>query len=220
MQVTKINNQKGFTIIELLVSMVAFSSMLLIVGITTMQLGRMYYKGVSTAKTQEVSRVIMAAVSEQAQFATGPISSKTQNTISSSPTTPVNSYCIGDARFTYITDRALNNDVVYDETNKQIKHVLWQDKDDTASCDPVDLSQDLPSAEGKELMGDNMRISNFTVDASSSLDMVSIKIGVIYGDKDLIEGTAPDIKCKTGDIGAQWCATSSVETQVFRRFPR
>lgn len=211
------SNSKGFTIIELLVAMVAFSSMILIVGLTTLQLGRMYYKGVSTISTQEASRTVIASVSEQLQFATGNLGSR-------APTgTPrVGAWCVGEVRFTYALNRRLDS-TSPSEVNKTIRHVLWQDRKTTSACDPVNLNLPTPTANGKDLITEDMRLTKFIIIENG--DRAKIDIGIIYGENDLIEfSDAPTneapVGCKTGDVTAQWCAKSDLTTNVFRRYPR
>lgn len=217
-------NNSGVTIIELLVAMTAFSVMILIIGLATMQLGKMYYKGISSAKTQEVSRDAMASIFEQAAFTTGNIDYATAKDYGpSSDRIAVQATCIGNTRYSYVLDRKQNSSLSsgHDSANKEIKHVLWQDTSD-GNCEPVDLTQDAPSADGKELLGDNMRLSELLIDSPpTSPDIIKIGIGVFYGESDLIEYSGPTPEsCKTGDISSQWCAFSKLSTRAYRRYPR
>jgi hypothetical protein len=63
-----------------------------------------------------------------------------------------------------------------------------------------------------------MRLRDFDV-ALSSNGAIGIKIGVIYGDNDLVEETSPDeaVGCLGGVVGSQWCASSYLTTQVMKR---
>lgn len=224
--------QSGFTIIELLVAMVAFSSMILIVGLTTLQLGRMYYKGVSTINTQEATRTVVASVGEQLQFATGIVTQQPADLIRG--TARIKSYCIGDVRFTYVINRRLDSSLSapgFSDADKTMRHVLWQDRKTTTECTPVDLaSQTL--ANGKDLVGEDMRLKEFSIRENvvpvlpgGRSDIAKIDVNIIYGVNELINftdapGTENPEGCKTGDVTAQWCAQSNLTTNVFRRYPR
>lgn len=225
--------QDGFTIIELLVAMTAFSSMIMIVGLTTLQLGRMYYKGVSTINTQEAARTVIASVSEQLQFATGIVTQQPADLIRG--TARIKSYCVGDVRFTYVLNRRLDSSLSapgFNDTDKTMRHVLWQDRKTTNECTPLDLASQTPSTNGKDLIGEDMRLTNFSINENvvpvspgGRSDIAKIDIGIIYGVNELINfsdapGTENPVGCRTGDVTAQWCAQSNLTTNVFRRYPR
>lgn len=70
------HNQRGFTIIELMIATTVFSVVLLICSFAMLQIGRTYYKGIAMSRTQTVSRSIMDEVSQAIQFSGGtPIAS-------------------------------------------------------------------------------------------------------------------------------------------------
>ena len=222
-RIKPLGDNSGVTIIELLVAMTAFSVMILIIGLATMQLGKMYYKGISSTKTQEVSRDAMASIFEQAAFTTGNIDPATPKDYGpGGDRVSVNATCIGNTRYSYVIDRKQNPSLStgHDRTNKEIKHVLWQDTSD-GNCTPVDLTLDVPTAEGKELLGDNMRLSELRIEAPTSPDIVEIDIGVFYGESELIDysGSTPK-SCKSSDVSSQWCAFSKLSTRAYRRYPR
>ena len=61
-------DNKGFTIIELLIATVIFSVILLVITGAIIQFGRIYYRGVVQSKTQERSRAIIDSVAKDLQF--------------------------------------------------------------------------------------------------------------------------------------------------------
>lgn len=66
----RIDNNKGFTIIELLIATVAFSVILMVITGAVVQIGRIYYKGVVQSRTQERARAITDSVAKNLQFST------------------------------------------------------------------------------------------------------------------------------------------------------
>lgn len=224
-------NTKGFTIIELLIAMSAFTAMVLIASLTTLQIGKMYYKGIYSSRTQETARTTMAIVSESVQFGSGEINNPAsvwEHQVDSNDLNTkfkVYAKCIGTNRYTYAINRRLTPDVSSNVQDRQLRHVLWKDNSADTACTPADLSQTTPSVSGVavpgiELLGENMRLSSFDIvpDASDK-SRVRINLGIIYGDQDLVEEVDQDtvVGCRGGIIGSQWCASSKLETEVFRR---
>ena len=217
-------NQRGFTIIELLIATMVFSTIFL--GSTTalVQIGKLYYKGVVTGRTQEVSRGVIDQVSQQLQFSDA--------TLMISPPLGYNveefdgrmsfqAYCIGATRYTYrlnvkVDSRVDNNH--YDNSNNGLKHGLWRDKVDGTDCRPVDLSQTQPSENGQELLAQSMRLSAFDINCNVR-GICNISVGVMYGNNDMMTpdpATAVPTRCQTV-VGSQWCAASQFKTSVVKR---
>jgi prepilin-type N-terminal cleavage/methylation domain-containing protein len=61
-------NNKGFTIIELLIATVIFSLILLVITGAIVQFGRIYYRGIVQSRTQERSRAITESIAKNLQF--------------------------------------------------------------------------------------------------------------------------------------------------------
>lgn len=196
-------SQKGFTIIELLIATTVFSVILLIASAAIIQIGRVYYKGLISTKTQETARSVMENVSRDLQF-------------SNSKALRVNEadgrkvYCIGDNRYTYVLGTQVTNGA----------HGLVQDEAGNG-CDPGDFST------GKELLGENMRLTRFDISSNDGNRTYQIGLGVAYGDSDLLttysadgltlEGNLSDTLCRSGVVGSNFCATSILDTTVKRR---
>lgn len=221
---TKIDNQSGFTLIELLIATTVFSIILLTATATLIQIGRMYYKGVISSKTQGVSRTVIDDISRNLQFSsktpTGPVQ------LSDEDENPkIFAYCIGDDRYTFVKNIKQNADADANDPS-QIKHVLWKDEA-PANCSETtntpNLKSETPSVNGTELLEQNMRLADFRVEAvdPSTPGLYNISITIIYGDNDLINFTNNDtskpVNCKGSDVGGQWCAFSTLSTQVYKR---
>lgn len=233
------NSTNGFTIIELLFSTLVFSVVLLLCLTALLQIGKLYYKGVTTAQTQDSTRDILNEISQAIQFTgigvtsptyvAGPDVGVTGNSATANDT---GYFCIGATRYTYAIDRqqsdSPDSDVVH---HKQIRHVLWQDEPGVcygataaviAALPTIDLNNAYPGGtDGKELIGANMRITRLSI-APLSIDNSTwqIKLSIAYGDDDLLTVYPEDATrkvCKGAQIGTQFCAISEISTIVKRR---
>jgi len=220
----KINNQLGFTIVELLIATAVFSAILLGATFALIQVGKMYYKGIVSARTQEVARNVTDSISRPIQFqGSGVRSNANADEILTSGglTFSKSVRCVGDQRFTYVIDLQVDASVPSGSiSGDKIRHALWLDTMPSAAdlCVPVDLTQAQPTAKGSDLLQDHMRLKALEVRQGFTPDLWIIDVGVMYGDRDLIEysGSIPD-RCKGAVSGSQWCALAEYKTQVNKR---
>ncbi|MBI5357460.1 prepilin-type N-terminal cleavage/methylation domain-containing protein [Candidatus Saccharibacteria bacterium] len=194
----------GFTIVELMIATSVFSFVLLVASTGVVAIGRLYYKGITSSKTQEAARSIIEDVSRARQFTGGNFSS------GGSPG-GLQSFCFGQDRYTY----QINNRVT-DDTTVGIRHDV---NTDVGNCDPI-------ASGGTELLDKNMRLLNFTV-SSVGGGQFSINVRVAYGENDLLStydnsgvpnGQPPSSgECKSGIAGSNFCAVSELATVVDKR---
>lgn len=235
-------NKQGFTIVELLFSTAVFSAVLLLCLAALVQIGRLYYKGVTTSQTQQAARGVLDELSQSMQFSGANIQSPTfpdgtvlpvpfgpQINVSGSITAgAVGYFCIGNIRYTYAMDRMQdkNNDL----TRKTIRHALWADEPGVcagaapATLPPVDLSAAVPSTfSGRDLLSDNMRLMRLIITrppAAADGSVWQILLTVGYGDDDLLVIDPADATrryCFGPQSGTQFCAISELSTIVKRR---
>ncbi|MEI6480789.1 MAG: prepilin-type N-terminal cleavage/methylation domain-containing protein [Candidatus Saccharibacteria bacterium] len=187
------HTQNGFTILELMIATTVFSTILLVCTYGLIQIGNTYYKGATTARVQSVARSIVDDISYEIQFST------VIPEVFSTPTTA--SVCIGPTRFSAKKGVNVGTGV----------HALLFQKNSSGPCTAL--------ASGKELLGDNMRLTEFSVTqypANVSVpDYYIIKLNIVYGDTNLADSTDPNV-CK-GGVGSQFCASAHLETTVRRR---
>jgi len=212
--------QKGFTIIELMISTAVFSTILLVVLTSITQIGRMYYKGITTAQTQEVARTILDKISQEVQFSGQ----------SSSPIAAYNApngvICIGKTRFFYVLNKI----------SRSAQHAFWVDTDNNNSgcvvgAANMNVAQPTPAGNnGAELLAEGMRVVVLGA-TSSGNNLWNIDVKVVFGADDLIEsidasGTTVSqvafpqfTTCKGSQIGTQFCAVSQLTSTVLKRVP-
>lgn len=201
------NNQKGFTIIELMIATVVFSFVLLIASSAVVAIGRLYHKGITSSKTQDVTRSIMEDVSRSIQFSSGDVQSGP------------GVYCFGEDRYSYV----INSKVDLDNPNSRA--VVHDTRTNLNQCNPLPLNSG-----GEELLASNMRLLDFSVVSGGNKSSIVVKVA--YGDNDLLTiydddagpSDAPNVpanqiktaQCK-GGIGSDFCSTSQLATVVSKR---
>lgn len=213
-----VKTDKGFTIVELMIATVVFSLILLLCAYALMYVGRTFYKGVTTNKTQHAARDITDQLIQAVQFSGSTISSNSVNfSVAGNGTVAFNAICIGlERRYTYVTGFTLHDTPDTSLGSRQIKHVMWVDENPT-SCTPLDLTASNPGGtNGRELLGSQMRLDLFNVIAQGNSSW-NIDIRVLTGDNDILTGSDGSKSCVASQRGGQFCATSELHTTATRR---
>jgi prepilin-type N-terminal cleavage/methylation domain-containing protein len=241
-------NQKGFTIVELLVATAVLSVILLIVTMVMVGIGNLYYKGVNQARVQDNVRSLTDEISQALQLDDGTTFAKQR------PVAPqvVGRVCINNVRYSYVLNKQIGSTDV--ETGDTVQHVLWRDKVTAGTCSLLtDFWKNDPNTiaghgtDGVELIAPHSRLTSFDVDRADADSPYVIKIGVAYGDGDLlcnesVVGDCDSTEDETlpahathhtnlqidythspyeiicrGHLGDQFCATSALQTTVIKR---
>lgn len=213
--------QKGFTIIELMIATMVFSSILLVITTALIQIGHIYYKGVISARTQEAARGIIDDISRSIQLSGGSVLGTAPPTPSTetlkTATNGAKGFCVNQRRYSYVIDKQLSDT----PTSVQSKHVLIVDEM-PSQCSTATYAQDITNASAPlvnnsvELLSPNMQLNKLSV--SGSGDLYTITVRVVYGDSDLLDTDANGIKtCKNQSAGSQFCSVSELTTTVQKR---
>lgn len=204
-------NQKGFTILELLIATTVFSVILLIATTGIIRIGNMYYKGITTSKTQEALRGISSEIASSIQLANG---SKTN--------VSATRFCLGDNRYTYF----LNNK--YTRGSETTSGLYYETLTPGSSCSTCSGSCVL---DARQMLADNMRLLSFSVNSltGSNNKVWNVFVKVAYGDTDLLtnyNATAAqnadpvylaNVNCRSGIAGSNFCATAQLDTTIKKR---
>lgn len=210
----KKNKSKGFTIVELMIATSIFGVILIVAASGVIAVGRMYYKGITSSRTQEVARSVIETVSRTIQFTGQPMS-----TGGSFPGTQ--SICFGRDRYTYTIDEKIVDpppDVI------GLKHDIRTDLDVCAPLEPDDSA-------GTELLPGGTRLLDFQITPTDSSNLTyRINVKVAYGDNDLLTHYPPNADdaasptassatglCRGGIAGSHFCSVSELETVVSKR---
>jgi len=202
----RITNNRGFTIIELMIATSVFAVVLLLCTYGLLEIGRTFYKGATTTRTQETARIIVDDVAEAIQFNGGEV-------VVGQP----GWHCIGTKRYSYVLNRQLT------DTN----HAVVSDTP-LSSCSAGTGSQNINgalSASSRELLNVRTRLSRFDiVEIRDGLYRVTVR--VVSGENDLLVDRNGDsnittadnpVQCKNERAGSQFCATSELTTVVQKR---
>lgn len=223
------SSQNGFTIIELMIATSIFSVMLLLSAGGSIQIGKLFYKGVSSSRAQNAAREIMEDISRTIQFGGAAPTPVAVDTTTS--TLPTSYFCINTIRYSYVID--VINGAILGATpppDGRSPHVLWRDRiPSSANCtEAADLTIPDPDGrgfgeDGQELVPHTMRLKDFTVQqascgSASCPNFWSIKVGVIFGEGDVIKRAGGVIVgCVESTKGGQFCGLSELQTTVIRR---
>jgi prepilin-type N-terminal cleavage/methylation domain-containing protein len=203
--------QHGFTIIELLIATTIFSVILLMASAGIVQIGRLYYKGLTQSRTQETARAVVEEVNRSVQFAKGD-----KIVVSEAADKSSGTFCIGDTRYVYVVNQKVGG----------TSNALTAQRLNGAAC-----SVPPPSQPVRELLGNNMRLLAFLVE-QEPYDSKSyrVEVRIAYGDNDLLShyannatetdtpiSPARDAVCKSGIAGSNFCATARLDTLVKKR---
>ncbi len=192
------SNNKGFTIIELLIATAVFSVVLMLVTYGILQIGKSYYKGINATRTQEVARNVIEEISRAIQFSGGQVT----NTSPGSP----RHFCVDNNRFSYALDQQVGPN--------NAPNALVVDKQ--ASCTaPLDLNV-APPAGARSLLPTGMRLAKMEVTKQNyGQNLYTVTVRVVYGDTDLLD-PATHSSCRS-TAGSQFCAVSELSTTVQKR---
>lgn len=236
----KLSAERGFTIIELLIATAVLSTILLLVTILMINIGNLYYKGINQARIQDNTRSLSDELSQHLQLGSGML---TASGDAADSNVGQSAYCVGNVRYTYIIGIQIGSPAP-GSSAPVYPHILWRDDNPTpGSCSitgaqAVNLTSGNPSTNlhGTELIAPKSRLINFSITGASPY---AVSIGVAYGDNDLlcsssvsingqpscsvstampqlVNYTNGNLQCK-GSIGDQFCATSSLNTNVVQR---
>lgn len=209
-QATMHGAQEGFTIIELMIATAVFSVVLLLCTLGLLQVGRSYFKGVTSVRTQEAARSLLDELSQNIQFSSGTVNSLTPNGGSIG-------YCVGSKRYSFIPNRQLVDGT---PNADQSRHVIVVD-DGIPTCGAgVQAQNMLGSPVGRELLTTRMRLADFTITRLGTNELYRVSVRVVSGEADLLLDTNGDSRldsCKNDRAGTQFCAVSELTTTVQKR---
>ena len=203
-------NQKGFTIIEMLIATAVLSTILVLITVMMVNIGSLYYKGINQSKIQGATRSVTDEVSQQLQALDTTYRTATPLTAGGRT---YQAYCIGTTRYVYVLDVGIGSTQ---------QHVLWRDDNGGGACTAINLNVATPSAGGVELMPPSSRLTVFSItSATPGVSPYAITVGTAYtseGKDDSLTGVGlgVDTKCK-GDRDRQYCSTAYLKTFVAKR---
>jgi len=212
--------QSGFTIVELMITTLVFSVILIIITVGVVTFTRSYYKGINSSTTQDTARSVIDTVSQALQFGGSGLGCTNIGATSGNVQ-------IGDQEFFYNLNKQATGSGTY---------ALYQTPAN-ANCSIT--TPDLSDVKGKELLSPHTRLVDFGVVAIGANGLYSVTVSIAYGDDDLLcsptvvagkcttnnpanwlstytTGAVTDLRCKS-QTGSQFCAVSALSTTVQTR---
>jgi prepilin-type N-terminal cleavage/methylation domain-containing protein len=212
----------GFTIIELLVATTVFSIVLMVILASFLQIGRMFYKGISVSNTQETARSVVESISDDMKLSQSFIPTANYNTTAKY-------FCVGDHRYVYNIDHVKVGQG--DVTGPQPVSPRGIIESTVNGCPPPS------SAAGtnvQQLLGPDMQLNDFSV-ACPTLNNCNIHIHIVfYGFDDSVFNSSShpddtssdhsaaindaDAYCSGSLLSTQFCAVADIDSTVAMRY--
>jgi prepilin-type N-terminal cleavage/methylation domain-containing protein len=199
-------DQKGFTIVELMLSTVIFSIVMLMVIFAMMHIGRTYTRSLVSARMQQQVDEMIYEISQDVKFEGGtlvhykPIGDGSVGVL-----------CVGLKRYTYLLNEQRND--------LQPHVMLYDQNDDCGLIAPAGANLSTLNQSAKDLVQSRTRLYKFEVSKLPSIadDSWRIDVGLAYGDDDQFnyDGSGRPI-CKS-EVGSQNCKTAESTLLVTRR---
>lgn len=203
-QKTGLNN-KGFTIVELMISTMVFGTVLVLVTTAILQITRVYYKGVTQANTQSVARNIIDMISQGIQFNGGDVTETPGS---------FNAFCVGNQQYSYVLGKEL---VDAAPASAQTWHALVVNDKPGCTSSTAGSSMTTQATAGRELLQPGMRLSKMSVQ-NLGPNLYKITVKVVSGADDILQNPTSDAAaCAKMSAGTQFCAVSELTTVVTKR---
>lgn len=225
----------GFTIIELMVATVVFSTILIVLTAGVIAITRTYYKGIVLGNTQSTARSILDSIAQTIEFNGGTIDWP----VGVGGTEALQGLgCIGNQAYSFRLGLQLDNSPT---TPDQAAHGLMRNSG-VSGC----RNQAAPDfSSGTELIGSHMRLASLNVTpVNTNNRLYEVNVTIAYGDYDLMCSPSlngrqggckstdqpvtlqsndiqqfavrPDLTCRSG-ASTQFCAVSALRTVVQQR---
>lgn len=220
-----IRNERGFTLVELMVATAVFSTLLLAVTAATLSIGRSYQRSMYASNTQAAASNIVDTLAQSVRF------SKTATAVSGNAASGTATQCVGDQQILYTYGRLVGD--VSSATASKYGVVI---RPVTPGCVVTPIHTASPTLSGqKELLARGMRLSNLRI-TDQGAGAYQVLVRVVYGEDDLLcsdsvagsctPGSATltaaqlqqsrDLRCKPGR-GSEFCAATELSTTVYKR---
>jgi prepilin-type N-terminal cleavage/methylation domain-containing protein len=222
-----LQKNSGFTVVELLIATAVFAVVLVVAQTSFIQIGHLFYKGVSITQTQDTADHIFQDINGNFQTATA---------VSNSSGNGYTYYCIGNTRYTYQIDREVSSSSTSTDPHSSLaaKGTYGVLKDvlpgsGSACSTPCDDTHPPPYtcptgtvklSSPVELLGEKMRVEQFNIASSTSTSsLYNVAIVLAYGDQNTLIYSNPvdlsTVSCQA-DRTNNFCAVSRINTSVYK----
>lgn len=207
-----VKNDRGFTIIELLIATVVFSVILVVILAAFVQISRLFYKGVNMSNTQDDTRRALNDIASDIQFASS--SPPSACTGSGCP----NYFCVGNHRYTFF----LGAQVGYTSPAGIYR------EDETGNCPPPTGPTAVKTGSADQLLGNGMQLNSIKISCDGIACHLHAHV-IFYGGtpQGLFVSTdnpssktpwkEPDADCTGALISSQYCSTADYSSTILEK---
>jgi prepilin-type N-terminal cleavage/methylation domain-containing protein len=220
--------QSGFTIIELLVATTIFSIVLVVIVASFLQVGRMFYKGVSINNTNEAARNLVDDIANDVRLSK---SSLYADPAPDSADSSKKFFCVGQHRYTYkLNTQVRDNDINPTSGNISARTMsagVVQDSTGGNCQDPSHLN----GTNASQVLGPDMRLNALDVAKNATGSAVRIHAHILfYGTDDNVFSSIahpadndtdhaaslsdPKAFCSGNLLSTQFCSVADIDTNI------
>jgi prepilin-type N-terminal cleavage/methylation domain-containing protein len=222
------DSQAGFTIVELMIASVVFSTILVVITVGIIRFTNGYYRGINSSSTQATAQNAIDSITQAVQFSSSKADPGDTNATDGF-------FCAGGKVFTYSKGQQFNGTPADND-----RGLFMMDRGDTCA-DPTtaEFTTALAAKTGVELLNKGMRVVQASVTAPDGKLLSNVHLMIAYGDPDLLCSpaagagtggcntgapayaaaariTAPDTRCKT-TVGSQFCTVVDLSSVAQQR---
>lgn len=204
-------SQAGFTIIELMISTIIFSMVLLLLTTAVIDFTKSYFKGITEASTQGITRSVTETITQTIQFNSGTYTKLVL-------TNGWQGFCIGNETYVYTLGKQLADGALDPSKTNQTLHALLKMTvpGGCAGSSTADIFATANNYSSQELLSPSMRLADLELQQLSG-GLYSLLVNVVYGDDDLLNSPISTTPSCKGQSGSQFCAISGLSTVILKR---
>lgn len=218
-QVIATRGSEGFTVVELVIAAAVFSLILMAAQTGFIEIGRLFYKGVSVTQTQAIASDIVDQIKNDIQVAANVSLKQTANGYTY--------YCVGNNRYTVNIGRQVDSSVSSDFSangNFGLLHdILPGDSACAAPCSGSCPAGAVAFKSPSELLGGKMRLAQLSITqpyAAASPNLFNVSLVAVYGDDQALDYTdKTDLStafCSGGLSAQQFCSVSRLSSSAYK----
>lgn len=223
MRILRQQPQAGFTIIELLFATIIFAAALVVILASFLQIGRIYYKGVSVASTNEATRTVVDDITSDVRLGlTNQIALPQPET----PGSPYQYFCVGAHRYSYkinlTGDPTLHQVTPSDINSPNVANPNGIILGNVSGGCPSPLNQ--IGTNNQQLLGVNMQLNrlDFNCTTLNGIDSCSLIIRVVFfGSVPSVltpTATDPSATCQGNLLSTEFCSVAVFSTNAITNF--
>lgn len=198
------DSQAGFTIVELMIASLVFSTILVVITVGVMHFTSSYYRGVNASTTQTTAQNAIDTITQAIQFSSG-------GTSPGGFSGNDGYFCAGSKVFTYSKGQQFGGTPTPGDRGLYAMDMVGATCGDPSEADFTDA---VNNNTGVELLGKDMRVIQATVTAPDDKLLSSVHLKIAYGDSDLLCNSALHAAAHGCDAGA---ASYAALDDVFER---